>query len=278
MTTEKIVEMVKNLLMGPFFDMGTGIWNFVMSLVFGVVTTTPQGFSADAWAYVVNNLYPWALGIGVALLNLFFLIGFFKQTANIKENMTTEILVTLLVKLIMANTLMTSGLNIMQQFFEMSSGLSAQVFHSPPSFSSGNVDMQTMVFFWGIYGMLYMVVAVVCSVMIFLTVYGRFLKLYVAIVTGPVAMSTMAGGIGIENTAHSWIKTFLSYVFEIVIIAIVISIAGKIIGGMDWGRLDSYIGHLFNGASTSFQSMFTMVIMAGSVKGTDSLMRRLFGL
>lgn len=278
MTVEKITEMMKDFLMGPFYELGSGIWNFLMSLVYGVVTTTPQDFSSPTWSYVSTQLYPWALGIGLVLLNFFFLIGFFKQTANIKENMTTEILVSLCVKVVMANVLMNVGLEIMQQLFYMAAGLSGQVFSQPPAYSTGEVTMGTWIFFHAFYGIVYVIVASVCGMTIFLAVYGRYIKLYFAIVTGPLAMPTLAGGMGIENTAHAWIKTFLSYTFELLAIAILMSIAGKMISGIDWGRLDGAVGFLFNGATSSLQSMFTMVILAGTVKGTDTLMRRMFAL
>lgn len=278
MTVEKITEMMKDFLMGPFYELGSGIWNFLMSLVCGVMTTTPQDFSGSTWNYVSTQLYPWTLGIGLVLLNLFFLIGFFKQTANIKENMTTEILVSLCVKVVVANVLMNLGIEFMQQLFNMAAGLSGQVFSEPPSYSTGEVTMGTWVFFNGLYGMIYMIVAAVCGMTIFLAVYGRYIKLYFAVVTGPLALPTLAGGMGIENTAHAWLKTFLSYTFELLAIALLISLAGKVISGIDWGRLDGSVGFLFNGATSSVQSMFTMVILAGTVKGADTLMRRMFAL
>lgn len=277
MTTAKILEMIKGLLYGPFYDLGNMVWNAVMTLVYGAMTTTPQGFSADAWNYVSGVLYPWSLGIGAVLLNLFFMIGYFRQTANIKENMTTEVLVSLLVKVIMANVLMSSGLDIIQAFFSLSAGLSSQVFFQPPSYTVNGISVEDMLFFQSIYGVIYMCVAVVSAVTIFLAVYGRFLKLYVAAAVGPIAVSTLAGGMGVENTAHAWIRAFLSYAFEIVIIAIELSIAGKVIGGINWGMFDG-ISAIVNGASKSAQAMFTMVILAGTVKGTDTLMHRMFGL
>lgn len=278
MTTEKIVQMIQDLLMGPFFDIGKGIWTFIMSLVCGVVTTTPQGFSQTAWDWVSGQLYPWSLAIGLTLLNLFFLAGFFRQTANIKENMTTEILVTLLVKLVTANVLMSEGLEIMNAFFEMSSLLCGQVFIEMPSYAAVDISCGTWVFFHGIYSIIYMIVAAVTSMTIFLAVYGRYLKLYLAVVAEPVAMATLAGGMGLENTAHAWIKTFLAYTFEILLIVLAISISGKLIECINWGTLDGIVGSLFNGAAASIRSMFSMVLMAGSVKGTDSLMRRMFAL
>lgn len=110
-------DWITNLLMGPAYAIGNAIWNLIMAMVGSVLVTTPQGFSQEAWNFVTNQLYPWALGIGVALLNLFFLVGFFKEASNIKENLTWEILVNQGIKVIVANAFMQSGLSIIREFF-----------------------------------------------------------------------------------------------------------------------------------------------------------------
>lgn len=41
---------------------------------------------------------------------------------------------------------------------------------------------------------------------------------------------------GFENSAYAWIKSFLVNVFEIVVIALTMTIAGKMIGSIDWEK------------------------------------------
>lgn len=271
-------DWITNLLMGPAYAIGNAIWNLIMSMVGGVLLTTPQGFSAETWNFVSNELYPWALGIGVALLNLFFLVGFFKEASNIKENFTWEILVNQGIKVIVANAFMQSGLSIIREFFQVASLLSGQVYlNNIPPFSTEDIDLGSYLFFF-IFSAIYILVAIICGFMILLTVYGRYLKLYVMVVMAPIAMSTMAGGRGLEQSAYAWIKNFLVNVFEIVVIAIVMAVAGKMISSIDFMTNASGLMELVNGFPAILQSLFTMILMTAAVKGADSMLRRSFAL
>lgn len=249
-----------------------------MTLVGGVITTTPQSFSSEAWVYVSRTLYPWMLSIGVALLNIFFLIGFFREASNLKENVTWEILCMHVMKLVLANGLMQSGMQIMREFFQMASDLTGQIYlENVPPFSTGDLDVGSFLFFF-FFGIVYILVASVCGFMILLAVYGRYLKLYVLMTLAPVAMSTMAGGRGLEHSAFAWIRTFLASVFEIVVIAIVMSIAGKMIHHLDFGSAGSGLLSIGDGFVQVLQNIFTMIILAGAVKGADTTLRRSFAL
>ena len=79
-----------SLLYGPFYQIASAIWNTAMSACMGIMTKTPEGFSSATWTYVNNELYPWALSIGIMSLNFFVMMGFFKAVGNFKENMTIE--------------------------------------------------------------------------------------------------------------------------------------------------------------------------------------------
>ena len=97
------------------------------------------------------------------------------------------------------------------------------------------------------------------------------------VVMAPIAMSTMAGGRGLEQSAYAWIKNFLVNVFEIVVIAIVMAIAGKMITSIDFMTADGILSKL-DGFLGALQSLFTMVLMTAAVKGADSMLRRSFAL
>ena len=123
-----------------------------------------------------------------------------------------------------------------------------------------------------------MVVAIVCSFIILLTVYGRYLKLYLTTVFAPIALSTWAGGRGLERTAYSWIRIFLTNVFEIVVIVFVMTLAGKMISSIDFGTFPSGILSFGDGFLSVLQSMFTMIMMTTAVKGAQSQLQKSFGL
>lgn len=269
--------LIAFLASGLLFLAGNAIWNGMMGLIFGVMATTPAQFSSGTWDYLVANLYPMTLAIGTSLMNLFFLAGFFRQSSDFKQNLTAEILLGQAVKLVFANVLMQAGLDIMQGLFGMAAGLTGLVQGSSILTTvPEDIDAGTTLF-GALFGILYFLVSLVCSFLIFFSVYGRFLQLYVIAACAPIGLSGLAGGQGLEHTGTSYIRTFLSKCFEIVIIAIALGLGARLCQGIDFGSMEGIAGW-FDGAVQCLQNMAVMVLMAASAKGADSLMRRMFGL
>lgn len=269
-------QWLMDFIMGPSYMIGNLIWNTMMDMCLGLMSRTPEDFSNEAWQFVENTLYPWSLGIGLFLLNIFFMVGFFREASNLKENLTTEILVSHLIKLVIANALMLAGIEIMKEFFTVASLLSKQVLvTNMPPLTTNDVDGGSFLFF-AIFGSLYIIVAIVCGFVILLTLYGRYIKLYLMVVLAPLAMSTLAGGRGMEQSAYAWVKTFIGNVFEILVIAIVLAISGKLINSINFTfqSAPSYM----NGFDQALQSMLTMILLAAAVKGADIMLRKSFAL
>ena len=267
-----------NLLYGPFYQISSAIWNIVMTVCTGIMTTTPQGFSVDTWEYVQTELYPWALAIGVMSMDLFIMIGFFRAVGNFKENMTVELMIEALIKVVILNVLLVKGLDVIKKIFKMASAMAGTaVMIEPPSFFTGDVDIGSIMFFW-IYGLFYFLVAIVCAFLILITMYSRYIKLYILIVTFPLAMPTITGGRGVEGTAYAWMKSFLSNTFEIVVIALAIAIAGRITAGVSIFTESNVIVNTFDGFAQALNSMIYMILMAVSVKGAPTFLNKTFNL
>ncbi len=265
---------------GPFYKLAEVVWITLMDLSLGVIGKTPSQFSPSAWSYVAHTLYPWTLGIGLSMVNVFFICSFLKAVSNLKEQVTLELFiegmirlvavnvlfqmgiglsmvnvfficsflkavsnlkeqVTLelfiegMIRLVAVNVLFQMGFNLMKTFFSMASAMSGEIidFQGPPLFTE-EVDIGSHLFWW-LFGLLYFLVALVCGIMIFLTLYSRYIKLYMLVVCFPLAMPSLISGRGIDETAKAWLRNFLGNAFEVVVIALVISISGKIIGGFN---------------------------------------------
>ena len=273
---EWVSELLSDMFMGPFFVAAKWIWNWCMGLCTGVMTKSPQTFSAETWEFVKETLYPWSLAIGVACLNLFFIIGFLKAASNLKENITLEMSVEAMIRLVAVNALLQAGLKLISTFFTMASALAGQVagFQQPEFFTSDH-DIGANLFWW-LFGFGYFLVAVVCAILIFLTLYGRYIKLYMLLITYPIAMPTIVAGRGVDSTAYAWLKTFLSNVFEIVAIALTMSIAGRLISGITLP--DAGFASNFDGFKQGMHSIIYMILMATSVKGTPAFINKAFNL
>lgn len=214
------------------------------------------------------------------MLNLFFFVGFIRQASNLKQNMTTEIFVECCIKVIVGNWLLTAGISLMRLFFEMASELSGGILlDDTMTWSQTDMDAGAMVFYRLLFGVIFFCTCLVCSVMIFLAVYGRFLQLYLLVAIAPFAVSTLPGGPGISQSASAWIRTFLAKTFEIVLIALTLAIGARLCNAIDFGSFaDSTVGSLFDGFIQGMQNIATMILITASVKGVDAFMRRSLAL
>lgn len=260
------------------FNLAQSGWNFFMLMVYSMIGMTPETYSPGAWSYVTGTLYPWFLTIGVTLLNIFCMIGFIRQASNLKENVTIEMWIELFIKVIIANVLMTNGISLMQDIMSMGSSLSGSIMNSNfPSVYSSEMDIGAVMVYL-IFGLIYAIASAVCGGMIFLEVMGRFLNLYMLVAVAPIALSTIAGGRGLDSSAHAWIKSFLTTVFQIVVIAIVLQIGNKMMESTAYVDATNTPLDWFDGAGSVMMSFITMIFLTTAVKGADGFLKRAFDL
>lgn len=260
-----------------FYDFGINVWNFVLALIGMTAAQTPQSFSVLTWRYIVYELWPITAGLGATLLNLSFCIGYMRQASNLKQDYTAEIFVESAIKVVAGNYLLLNGLNLMKLFFEMASSLSRSLLGTTITFAQDNNDIGSAIFYF-LFGVIFFAVCLVCSGMVFLTVYGRYLQLYLLVGTAPLAFGTLPGGTGMAQTAFAWIRTFLAKTFEIVLIIIAVILASKMCNAIDFSSLYGLVPENFDGAVQALQNMATMILLTATVKGMDVFMRRTFAL
>ena len=87
-------------------------WNGKLTELWGLVTTSPQTFKGGAVWGVMQSLHNAMIGIGYALIVLFFAISLFKNTANFHELKRPEAAVHYLIRFVAAKTLVGYGMDI----------------------------------------------------------------------------------------------------------------------------------------------------------------------
>lgn len=263
----------------PSWSWGNAAWNGLIKIVFKILKKTPRNFSPDAWAVVTDTLYPWFLSAGVALLNLFFFIGFVRQNTNLRDNITIETWIEGFIKVIIANAVMQEGLTLVNDFFTLQVAATRFALgRNVLRLSAPEVDCGSILF--SIFcGLIYFIIAVVCGIMVLLAVMKRFLYVMVSVVVAPVAICTIAGGRGLENTAHAWIKTFLTYCFQFVMIAVILRL-GTLMGSNlpDFLQSQRGLGEIFDGFVLCLNNLVCMLFMTTAIRGTDNLTEKMFGL
>lgn len=262
-----------------FFQGAYSIWDFFMSSTAALLGTSPDKYAPDAYKYVTKDIYPYLLGAGIALTNMFLLIGFIRQTSNFKETMTLEAVVSLLVRFSVSNGLLYVGIPIMNNIISAGQEMSTYFLNKEdlPNVVTKEMDLGSFLLNALLFGIIFEIVALCCGCTILLTVFQRYLSLYLLMGMYPVAVSTLAGGERISDTFYGWLKTFIGEVFKIVVIALVLQLAGKMVENLNFidnGGLDD----IFDGAIAGIVSMVQMIAVTGAVKGADSLMRKMFAL
>lgn len=118
---------------------------------------------------------------------------------------------------------------------------------------------------------------IVCGFFLLYNVYFRFLKILVIVPFGAIVSSTLAGNRGISNTFVSFMKYFISVVFEAVTMALAILLCNAFISSglpaftgdyADWAKTLIYLGEM----------TFTAALTVGTVKGAQNLTSRALGL
>lgn len=238
-------DWVTSFFGGFSIGLANTIWKAAMALIGGLLGTPPQDFSPDAWNFVERTLYPWSLAIGVSLLNLFFLIAICRAVSDLHHNITLEMTIEAFIKIVVANVIFLNLFLLMRLILSIAAAM----------------------------------VAIVCSFLLLLTVYSRYIKIYLLIVLAPFALPALIGGRETERTFYAWVKTFLLNTFEIVAIALTMAISFKIINaGVSVFEGSGLVGEAVDGFWDALNALFTMIFMTASVKGVNSLLAKALAL
>lgn len=275
-------QWIQGFFKGPFVVLGEAVWKAMMSLAMGIMSTTPQDYAPTAWEYVSGELYSWTLGIGISMMNLFLIIGFLKNVGDLKKNLNLEMLIEFMIRIVITNIVFVNLKDAITGMFSLSGGLVAELPVSDISVASwgldGTVTSDNILAFW-ILGFFFFITAVVCGGMIVFTVYTRYIKLYILLCTAPPAAATLVGGQGIERSGYAWLRSLIGHTFEVVIIAMVMVIVGKIMSGGTFIIPDDSLAlDGSSGLAMLFNSILFMVLMAISVHGVSGFMNRTFSL
>lgn len=225
--------------------------------------------------------------IGLALLVLFFVVGMVRTCGSFSEVKKPEHALKLFVRFALAKGAITYGKELMLALFNIGQGIITTIMNSAgfgtPQGATLPSSMITTIedcgFFesiplWAVtlIGGLFITVL---SLIIIVTVYGRFFKLYMYAALAPIPLSTFAGEL-LQNVGKSFIKSYCAVLLEgavIVLACIIFSVFASSPPTVDTSaaavtQVWAYIGEL----------IFNMLVLVGSVKMSDRIIREMMGL
>jgi hypothetical protein len=278
MSDNWIVQILQNAL---------DAWNGKLGEIWKLVTMSPKDFRGGGIWNVVEGINGAVVSVGLALLVLFFLVGVVKQCGAFSELKRPEVAVRLFVRFIVSKAVITHGLELMMALFSVVQGLIATIMKSsgvaaggsaslPKSIASGieGLGLLASIPLWLVSLIASLVMTVLSFVMI-LTVYGRFFKLYIYTAIAPVPLSTFAGE-PTQSIGVSFLRSYAAVLLEgavIVLACVIYSLFAASPPSVDSGatvvtQVWSYVG----------ETVFSMLILVGTVKMADRVVREMMGL
>ena len=262
-------------------------WNEKLSEIWTLITQSPQSFKGGTIWSVITTINGAVQAIGLALLVLFFVVGVMRTCGSISETKRPETALKLFVRFALAKGVVTYGMELMLALFNIVQGVISTIMTSAGFGSAGQTVLPTEIvtavedcgFFesiplWAVTLIGSLLVTVLSFVMI-MTVYGRFFKLYMYTALAPVPLSTFAGE-PTQSVGVSFIKSYAAVCLEgaiIVLACIIFSIfaASPPVIAPDAAAVSmvwNYVGEL----------VFNMLVLVGTVKMADRVVREMMGL
>jgi hypothetical protein len=264
-----------------------GIWNQKLAEIWLLITQSPEQFKDGAIWSIMVNIHGAVRAIGLGLLVLFFVIGVMKTMGSFAEMKRIEVAFKVFIRFAIARAAVVYGLELMMALFRIVQGListimNASGIHSgtptvlPPEIISAinDVGFFASIPLWAV-TLLGGLFVTVLSFVLSLSVYGRFFKIYLYTAIAPVPLSTFAGE-PTSNVGKSFIKSYSAVCLEgavIVFACIIFSAFASSPPVVQEGatavtQVWAYIGEL----------IFNMLILVGTVKMADRVVREMMGL
>ena len=262
-------------------------WNEKLAEIWQLITQSPQQFKGGTIWSVIVNIHGAVQAIGLALLVLFFVVGVVKTCGSFAELKKPEHALKLFIRFALAKGVVTYGLQLMMALFEIVQGLVSTIMNAA-GFGSAQqtvlpqeiIDaIESCGFFesiplWAVTLIGGLFITVLSFIMI-MTVYGRFFKLFLYTAIAPVPLSAFAGEPS-QNVGKSFIKSYAAVCLEgaiIVLACIIFSLFAASPPAVDPNaaavtQVWAYVGEL----------VFNMLILVGSVKMADRIVREMMGL
>lgn len=263
------------------------VWNGKLTEIWTIITQSPQSFRGGAIWSVIVNIHGALQAIGYALLVLFFVIGMMKTCGSFAEVKKPEHALKLFIRFAIAKGVVTYGMSLMLALLYIIQGVISSIMNAAGFGAPAATVLPAEVilaveacgFFesiplWAVTLIGGLFIWVLSFVMI-LSVYGRFFKIYMYTAIAPVPLSTFAGE-PTQSVGKSFLKSYVGVCLEgaiIVLACIIFSVFASAPPVVDTtaaaaSMVWKYIGEI----------IFNMLILVGSVKMADRVVREMLSL
>lgn len=262
-------------------------WNSTLSDIWTLITMSPENFQGGAIWRIVLNIHGALQAIGYSLLVLFFLVGVVKTCGTFAEVKRPEQVFRIFIRFAIAKGVITYGMELMLALLSIVQGVISTIMNSAGFGTPQDTVLPQEIIdavedcgfvesipLWAITMIGGLLVTVLCFIMIF-SVYGRFFRLYMYTAIAPIPLSSFAGS-PTQSVGISFLKSYAGVCLEgaiIVLACVIFSVFASspptvnpdaAAATMVW----NYIAEL----------AFNMLILVGTVKMADRVVREMMGL
>ncbi len=265
-----------------------GTWNGKLAEIWTLLSTSPEEFKGGGVWTVIQGINGALQAIGCALLVLFFVMGIVKTCSSFTELKKPEMVFKCFIRFVLAQAAVTHGMELMTALFKVAQGMISTIMTasglSALTDTTLPAEMVTIIEdvgflesipLWAI-TLLGSLFIWVLSLIMILTVYSRFFKLYLVTAIAPIPMASFAGQPS-SSIGVAFLKSYAAICLEgcIIVLACVIfsafastppAIADDTLAAATivW----NYVGEV----------IFNMLVLVGCIKMSDRLIRELMGL
>lgn len=262
-------------------------WNDKLGEIWTLITQSPEAFKGGTIWQVILKINGAVQAVGFALLVLFFVVGIIKTCGSLADVKKPEHALKLFVRFAIAKGIVTYGLDLKQAIFKIVQGLMSTIMRTAGFGSVTKTILPTEIikavedcgFFesiplWAV-TLIGGIFITVLSFIIILTVYGRFFKLYLYTAIAPVPLSTVAGE-PTQNVAKSFLKSFTAVCLEGVIIVLSCIIYSLFASSPP--VVDTSAAAVTQVWKYIVELIFNMLVLVGTIKMSDRVVREMMGL
>ena len=262
-------------------------WNEKFAEIWTLLTQSPENFKGGAIWNIILNIHGALQAIGYALLVLFFVIGVVKTCGSFAEVKKPEHALKLFIRFAIAKGVITYGLDLLLNLIAVMQGIISKIMSSsgitagdstvlPQSIIDAieNCGFWESIPLWAVTLIGGLFITILSFIMI-MSVYGRFFRIYMYAAIAPIPLSTFAGE-PTQNVGKTFLKSFCAVLLEgaiIVLACIIFSVFASSPPVVDSSasavtQVWTYVGEL----------IFNMLVLTGSVKMADKIVREMMGL
>ena len=263
------------------------VWNAKLQEIWLLITQNPESFKGGGIWSVVVSINGALKARGYGLLVLFFVVGVMKTCGSFAEVKRPEHAAKLFIRFVLAKAVVGYGLDLMMALFRIvqgvisttmnTAGLAAQTAVTMPAEMTAAIQALTFwqsIPAWAV-SLIGSLVIIVLSFVMIMSVYGRFFKLYLYTAIAPIPLSSFAGEPS-ANIGKSFLKSYAAVCLEgavIVLGCIVFSVFASSPPAVDASASPVAMVWMYMG-----ELIFNLLVLTGTVKMADRVVREMFGL